>query len=140
MSLEDNLIPDAAVERGPETASENEEAVGRKGGAAKNGQPHWSSSIKTFWIAVGFMAVLLFSLIPLVNNDYIALPDEGAYSAQASALAHGSWWEPRPASDVDTAGYFDPVGSSAVRDELRLPYARHPLYSLTLSLFYRLGG
>lgn len=139
-SIENNLITDDAGERGPEAASDNAEAVGRRGGASKNVPPHWSSSIKAFWIAVAFMAVLLFSLIPVVNNNYIALPDEGVYSAQASALSHGSWWEPRPAPDVDTAGYFDPVGSSAVKDELRLPYARHPLYSLTLSLFYRLGG
>lgn len=112
--------------------------------ADHSGGPHvpygWLESIRTFWVTATALFVILMTLIPLVNNGFIALPDEGVYSAQASALSNGSWEQPRPAPDVDIKGYFDPVGPSAIKGDRRIPYGRHPLYGLTLSVFYRVAG
>lgn len=103
------------------------------------------SDRRRFWTFATLQTLLLLCIVPFIHNGSIALPDEGVYSAQARALAHGSWSTPRPASNLipDTPSgniVFDPVGPSLLVGTDRIPYGRHPLYSIVLSQSYRLFG
>lgn len=100
----------------------------------------WHRSIRTFWLCALAIGLVLIGMIPVFTNGYIAFPDEGVYTAQAIALSHGTWAIDRPAPSFDTTGALDPLGSSAVVGNKRIPYSRHPAYSVLLSIAYRLGG
>jgi len=86
------------------------------------------------------LGVVLVALVPLFASGDIASPDEGLYSAQAAALADGSWWSERPAPLLDADGSMDPLRPGAVDGDEHLLYSRHPLYPLLLTPLYALGG
>ena len=86
------------------------------------------------------LTVLLLMLLPLFDGDFIALPDEGVYSAQAAALAAGSWSAPRPVPGLDPTGQLNPLTPDTTVGVRHIPYSRHPAYPLLLSQFYRLLG
>lgn len=93
-----------------------------------------------FWAHAAGLAALLLILLPIIDNGYVAFPDEGVYSLQAQNLADGSWSSPRPAPDVDAEGLFDAIGPTAVIGDESIPYGRHPLYPLLLGGAYWIGG
>lgn len=109
-----------------------------------NGQ-HWLGSRTCFLASTLLLGLLMVLVLPVVYTGTIAIPDEGVYSAQAQALANGSWTQPRPAPgvispDPTVQARLDPVGPSIVIGDERLPYGRHPLYSVLLGSFFRLMG
>lgn len=105
----------------------------------------WIVLPQSFCVASVALFLLMAAMLPLVQNGYIALPDEGVYLAQAAALAHGSWKTDRPITnlikdDAPESWSFDPLGPALITNDQRVPYARHPLYSSTLGMSYRLLG
>lgn len=93
-----------------------------------------------WWKHIVALGVVLAAIVPLFASGDIASPDEGLYSAQAAALADGSWWSERPAPDLDPDGSMDPLRPGAVDGREHLLYSRHPLYPLLLAPLYALGG
>lgn len=100
--------------------------------APGNPPPSWMSSRRGFWTGAGALAVVLVALLPVIDNGYIAVPDEGVYSAQAANLAEGSWWSERPWPDLDPDAEHIPLLDSVVDGDRLVPYSRHPLYPLVL--------
>lgn len=94
------------------------------------------------WFAVHAVALLvaLCALIPLVDNDEFAIPDEGLYAAQADNLAHGSWAQPRPTAAIDEEGNWFVLSGSIIVGDNAIPYARRPLYPFVLTPFWSIGG
>lgn len=93
-----------------------------------------------FWLAAAALLVVLTALIPAMNNDSIALPDDGVYAAQAAALASGTWSEPRPAPALDDHGRRSVVVPDFAYGDRQVPYLKHPLFPAVLGSFYRIGG
>lgn len=82
------------------------------------------------------LLLILLSLVPLVDNGYLAIPDEGLYTAQADNIARGAWAQERPTADIDRHGdWFVVTGSTIVGDKA-IPYARRPLYPTMLAPFF----
>ncbi|MFV0318606.1 MAG: hypothetical protein ACK5O2_16790 [Microthrixaceae bacterium] len=100
----------------------------------------WLVSTKVLWANALILMVVMFALLPIIDNGYIALPDEGLYSAQAQNLANGSWRSDRPAPDIDDTGQLDSLAPSKTFDTTDIPYANHPLYPLALTLPYKALG
>lgn len=88
------------------------------------------------WVhAVGLLIVLL-ALVPLIDNGYLAIPDEGVYTAQADNLARGAWAQNRPTADIDRNGDWFIVTGSVIVGDQAIPYARRPLYPVMLTPFF----
>lgn len=82
------------------------------------------------------LLLILLSLVPLVDNGYLAIPDEGVYTAQADNIDRGAWAQERPTADIDRHGdWFVVTGSTIVGDKA-IPYARRPLYPTMLAPFF----
>lgn len=93
-----------------------------------------------FWAHSVLLAVLLLGLLPILNTGWSAFPDEGLYTAQADALAHGSWKRERPAAEFDHDGAWTALSDATIVGAAEIPYARRPLYPLLISPFWGLGG
>lgn len=102
--------------------------------------PAWLVSSRSFWIAAVLLTTAMFSLMPVMYNGYIAIPDEGVYSAQARALVDGGWVADRPEPDLVQNRVMDPLAPSAITEDGRIPYGRHPLFSIVLSASYTTAG
>lgn len=97
----------------------------------------WTGSLAANAVVLG---VVLFALIPFVNNGAFGFPDEALYTAQADALDHGSWSVERPAADIDPDGMFSALGPEKVVGDKMIPYSRRPLYPVMLAPFWSIGG
>lgn len=86
------------------------------------------------------LAVVLFGLLPVLNNGYPAMVDESVYSTQAANLADGSWKSERPLPEIDTDGWHSPLIDATIIGDEWIPYARQPLYPLAVAPLFGLGG
>ena len=97
-------------------------------------------SERRYWLHAGALGLLLLVLVPLFDDGNVIITDEGLYAAQARNIAEGSWASDRSALDVDPDGKLDVLYSENQTATQRIPYSRHPVYPLILSVFYRIGG
>ena len=88
------------------------------------------------------LGVVLVALLPLVRPGPVFFSDEGAPILQERLLrATHSWVEPSaPLPQVDPRGVARTIPNADVGAKGRAPYAKHPLYPLTLGLLDRLFG
>lgn len=86
------------------------------------------------------LACILVALIPAVSNGEPAFPDEGLYTAQADALAAGSWEKARAAPDMDDDGRWTALSDATIVNDSEIPYARRPFYPLLITPFWAVGG
>lgn len=105
---------------------------GRFGGTVR-------TALGSIWVHGAALAVLLVILIPTTSSQFIALVDEGVYTAQAANLSDGSWAAPRPLPEIDASGRFNPL-LAPTKDDSWIPYARQPLYPVLLSPVFAAGG
>jgi hypothetical protein len=99
-----------------------------------------SSSWRVFWGSAAALGVVLLGLLLWIDNGYVAVPDEGIYSAQAANLADGAWASPRPWPEIDTTGDFTGLVGAQIVGTDQIPYSRHPAYPLLLVVGYWPGG
>ncbi len=82
------------------------------------------------------LLLILLSLVPLIDNGYLAIPDEGVYTAQAYNLSRGAWAKDRPTAELDRHGDWFIVSGSILDGDRAIPYARRPLYPTMLEPFF----
>lgn len=82
------------------------------------------------------LLVFLLALVPLIGNGFLAVPDEGVYTAQADNIARGDWAQSRPTADLDRNGDWFVVTGSVIVGDAAIPYARRPLYPAVLSPYF----
>lgn len=102
--------------------------------------PDWLVSTRSFWGAAIVLTAIMFLLTPLMYNGYIALPDEGVYSAQARALTEDGWITGRPEPGLGHNNIMDPLTPTVITEDGRIPYGRHPLFSIILAGPYAIFG
>ena len=98
------------------------------------------SSRRTLALNCLALLVVLLAGVAVIHNGYIAVPDEGVYSAQAENLAAGSWESARPAPDLDPEGVYDGLVPGFSAGDVSVPHHRNPLYPAILGVSYRIGG
>lgn len=115
--------------------------AGRSASSLSAAPPHSLARVRKY---LGLNAVALFivlvALLPAIDNGSFANPDEGLYSAQADALASGSWQRARPALDADPNGRWSALSSETRTAAREIPYSRRPMYPLLLTPFWQVGG
>lgn len=89
---------------------------------------------------VAVVAALFLALAIITPTTDITLPDEGVYLAQAAALVDGGWWTERALPELDESAYTDAVIPELTRDSEMVPYSRHPLFPLLLSVGFLAAG
>lgn len=102
--------------------------------------PTGRASRLPFWVHAALLALLLLAAVPVFDSEAPAFADEGLYSAQAAALADGSWSVARPAPELDLDGRSVALIDAIIIGDRAVPYARKVAYPLVLTPFYAAGG
>ena len=86
------------------------------------------------WAHALLLCLVLAAFVGITRPGYGFSSDEGAAAAQAHLLDHGSWTYDYPLSWMDGADGARPFVRGDVGSEGVAPYAKHPLYPVSLWL------
>lgn len=114
-----------------------EENTTRTGGMTRSSR---AAGRPAFWAAAGMLLLVMLALVPLIDNGNVAVPDDGVYASQVKLLSQGTWSMRRPAAAIDADGMNSAIGPELVFRDRQVPYPRHPMFTMVLVPFYRLGG